>query len=138
MACQKSVDESTKRILDAVRVERLKLTGDFEAGFDLLSAQADAHLRTEIDLLNDLPNRVVREFLEQQAKILSRSQVVRSPEALMPLAGRSGNQHFTGRADKLEELESAFLSAIPDEPMLVVLHGTGGVGKSQIALEYAV
>ncbi len=44
------------------------------------------------------------------------------------------NPHFTGRVQQLEELHSALCSK--REAALTALHGLGGVGKTQLALEY--
>src|SRR3954447_3371395 len=46
------------------------------------------------------------------------------------------NPHFTGRERVLELLARALDSNEP-EPRKQVLHGVGGVGKTQVALEYA-
>ena len=43
------------------------------------------------------------------------------------------NQHFAGRADQMSTLRRGFRSQMA----IVVLHGLGGSGKSQVALEYA-
>jgi len=48
------------------------------------------------------------------------------------------NQDFVGREDILESLKQALLpSSSVASSMIFVIHGLGGVGKSQVALEYA-
>jgi hypothetical protein len=48
------------------------------------------------------------------------------------------NHHFTGREDLLESLQTYLLPENPNQVDLVpvVLHGLGGIGKTQIAREY--
>jgi len=56
------------------------------------------------------------------------------------------NPHFTGRDDLLSELEQLFARGVPDQPKSVrqaaliqtqAMTGLGGIGKTQIAIEYA-
>ncbi|MCH0538243.1 tetratricopeptide repeat protein [Streptomyces sp. MUM 203J] len=63
---------------------------------------------------------------------------LRFPDELPPVwnADRR-NPRFTGRTTILERVRAALTAAPPHAPSLVALHGTGGVGKTQIALEYA-
>ncbi|MDY7225332.1 FxSxx-COOH system tetratricopeptide repeat protein [Hyalangium rubrum] len=46
------------------------------------------------------------------------------------------NPNFTGRQSLLQEVREHFLAA-PARPQPLALHGLGGVGKTQLALEYA-
>ncbi len=46
------------------------------------------------------------------------------------------NPNFTGRQSLLQEIREHFLSN-PSRPSPLALHGLGGVGKTQLALEYA-
>ena len=46
------------------------------------------------------------------------------------------NPTFTGRVDDLDRLRQNFVRSTPRNPV-VAIHGLGGVGKSQLALEYA-
>ena len=46
------------------------------------------------------------------------------------------NPHFTGRGDTLAELHDRF-EAGTSTPVVQALHGLGGVGKTQLAIEYA-
>lgn len=49
------------------------------------------------------------------------------------------NKRFTGRDDLLESLHKRLSSPAeePDSPVCCILHGMGGMGKTQTALEYA-
>lgn len=47
------------------------------------------------------------------------------------------NKHFTGREGLLEELRSRVVSDAPTAVLAHALHGMGGVGKTQLAIEYA-
>ncbi|KAK6512501.1 hypothetical protein TWF481_001385 [Arthrobotrys musiformis] len=48
------------------------------------------------------------------------------------------NRSFTGREEELEAISKFFAqSALRDEPVIYAITGTGGMGKTQIALEYA-
>src|SRR5262249_32461562 len=46
------------------------------------------------------------------------------------------NHNFTGRADDLERLHQSFVRRMPHTPIQAI-HGLGGIGKTQLALEYA-
>jgi len=46
------------------------------------------------------------------------------------------NPAFTGRRDLLDQLRHALTSAPNDAPVALGLHGLGGTGKTQLALEY--
>ena len=50
---------------------------------------------------------------------------------------RSRNAQFTGRDDVLERLRDMLLSSSVTAVLPQALHGLGGVGKTQVALEYA-
>ena len=45
--------------------------------------------------------------------------------------------YFVGRRDDLSSIESILLPVNPTAQKIVVLHGLGGIGKSQLAIEYA-
>ena len=45
--------------------------------------------------------------------------------------------YFVGRASNLSSIESVLLPFTAAERKIVVLHGLGGIGKSQLAIEYA-
>jgi hypothetical protein len=47
------------------------------------------------------------------------------------------NHNFTGRKTELESIHGAFESLKPDLRKVVVLHGLGGIGKTQLAVQYA-
>ncbi|KAL8776668.1 MAG: hypothetical protein Q9194_003013 [Teloschistes cf. exilis] len=77
-------------------------------------------------------------LLQQIQKVSSveeteaRSQVAPTPRWIVPL---SRNSRFVGREDILEDLEE-LLSQRRDGSIVAVLYGLGGVGKTQVALEY--
>lgn len=50
---------------------------------------------------------------------------------------RSRNATFTGRDDVLERLRDLLLQSSVTAVLPQALHGLGGVGKTQVALEYA-
>ncbi|MCA9936987.1 MAG: ATP-binding protein, partial [Anaerolineales bacterium] len=47
------------------------------------------------------------------------------------------NPHFVGREDELHELAARLLYASDGEAQAITTHGIGGMGKSQLAVEYA-
>ncbi len=48
------------------------------------------------------------------------------------------NRYFVGRGEELEEIHASLCGGMPmDRSCSVLLHGIGGIGKTQIALEYA-
>lgn len=49
----------------------------------------------------------------------------------------SASQYFTGRDDVLDTLHKYFQSPLRRNPQVAVLAGLGGIGKTQIALQYA-
>lgn len=52
------------------------------------------------------------------------------------LAAAPEIHYFVGRASNLTSIESVLLPFTPAERKVVVLHGLGGIGKSQLAIEY--
>ncbi|KAL9046502.1 MAG: hypothetical protein Q9214_000671 [Letrouitia sp. 1 TL-2023] len=56
----------------------------------------------------------------------------------LPIDLPSGRNHnFTGREDILRQIHEKFTESCENNGKIVALHGTGGLGKTQIALEYA-
>ena len=53
------------------------------------------------------------------------------------LAGAPEIDYFVGRASNLSSIESILLPLTAAERKVVVLHGLGGIGKSQLAIEFA-
>lgn len=47
------------------------------------------------------------------------------------------NHNFTGREDILRQIHERFTESVENNGIIVALHDTGGLGKTQIALEYA-
>ncbi|MFJ8045140.1 caspase family protein, partial [Kitasatospora sp. NPDC096147] len=80
-------------------------------------------------------------------RALGRPESEADPEAVMPRfpgtkpahwSVPQRNSSFTGRAAVLEELRESLLDGpMVVTPTLQTLHGLGGVGKTQLALEYA-
>ena len=69
-----------------------------------------------------------------------------SEEAALWTVPYARNPHFTGRDDLLQQLEQVFAEEQPGQPMSVrqaaltqtqAIKGLGGIGKTQIAVEYA-
>jgi len=67
---------------------------------------------------------------QEQSEILAAAQ----PPRVSNISAR--NPHFTGRTDLLEQLRRQ-LRTDSDSLMVQALYGLGGVGKSQLAIEYA-
>ena len=53
------------------------------------------------------------------------------------LAAAPEIDYFVGRVDNLVSIESVFLPFTTAKRKVVVLHGLGGIGKSQLAIEFA-
>ena len=58
-------------------------------------------------------------------------------EVALSLATAPEIEYFVGRASNLLSIESVLLPVTAPERKVVVLHGLGGIGKSQLAIEYA-
>lgn len=86
----------------------------------------------QIGHLTDIKHNVERLVRHVAAEPAPESSV-----RVLDFGGRHRNQHFVGRDDLMRAIEDALKQGVSSEPNLVVLHGTGGVGKSQTALEFA-
>lgn len=92
---------------------------------------------------------VIRSLIRWHHFTLTNSTTVNSMLTLVPeLFSRSQyrdygaaslSKHFTGRDILLQEMEDRFFRGekIQDSSKIIVLHGPGGIGKSQIAQRYA-
>lgn len=58
-------------------------------------------------------------------------------EMIFSLATAPEIDYFVGRASSLSSIESVLLPFTAAERKIVVLHGLGGIGKSQLAIEFA-
>ncbi|RDW87375.1 hypothetical protein BP5796_03069 [Coleophoma crateriformis] len=80
--------------------------------------------------------RYLKEFEQNAGEVVlarfSPARIQRAPAFMVPF---ERDEHFVGRQDALEALESHFSTR--DVHNRVVLAGLGGVGKSQIAIEYS-
>ena len=56
---------------------------------------------------------------------------------MFSLAAAPEIDYFVGRASDLSSIESVLLPLASPERKVVVLHGLGGIGKSQLAIEFA-
>lgn len=56
---------------------------------------------------------------------------------MFSLAAAPEIDYFVGRASNLSSIESVLLPVTAAERKVVVLHGLGGIGKSQLAIEFA-
>ncbi|GHO96449.1 tetratricopeptide repeat protein [Reticulibacter mediterranei] len=92
---------------------------------------------------------LVEEFLSPpESNITDAAQAVSAPseERALWTVPYARNPHFTGRDDLLSQLEQLFAEKTPDQPRSVrqaaliqtqAMTGLGGIGKTQIAIEYA-
>jgi tetratricopeptide (TPR) repeat protein len=78
--------------------------------------------------------KVVEELAEQFANVFARPGSPKSPLWSVPYRH---NRFFTGREDMLNALYNYFISSPSIFTRIQALNGLGGVGKTQLALEYA-
>ena len=71
--------------------------------------------------------RTLREFQQGQERFQLVFSLLAAPEI----------DYFVGRASNLASIESVLLPFTTAERKVVVLHGLGGIGKSQLAIEFA-
>jgi hypothetical protein len=121
----------TSRRLIPVRVGEVPLTGPFGDRTVVDLTRRDAHGARE-ELLRALGH--VPEMAEHPLDPPGHEP--RFPRAV-PLVWNvpARNAAFTGRNEILEELRGQLVGA--STPIVQALHGLGGVGKTQVALEYA-
>lgn len=81
----------------------------------------------------ELRERVLREC-QQGQEIFQRQQQFR---LVFSLAAAPEIDYFVGRVSNLTSIESVVLPFTGPERRVVVLHGLGGIGKSQLAIEFA-
>ncbi|KAI4247881.1 MAG: hypothetical protein L6R42_009493 [Xanthoria sp. 1 TBL-2021] len=62
----------------------------------------------------------------------------RLPASICELPNAILSSHFTGRGDELQQIDRAFSASSGDLPARYVIHGMPGVGKTQLALRYAM
>ncbi|SHN86252.1 Tetratricopeptide repeat-containing protein, partial [Geodermatophilus obscurus] len=98
---------------------------------DLPSAVASA-LWTALGVTHPATLPTLPPFAEGEAA--DGAVVVRVPRRIVELRGRAARPDFTGRDTELARMHT-LLTAEPPTPL--VLTGLGGVGKSQLAVEYA-
>ena len=77
--------------------------------------------------------RILREHQQGQEHL----QGWRQFHLVFSLAAAPEIDYFVGRASSLALIESALLPFTGPERRVVVLHGLGGIGKSQLAIEFA-
>jgi tetratricopeptide (TPR) repeat protein len=65
---------------------------------------------------------------------VSQTEAQRLPDVWNVPLGR--NPNFTGRVDEIDRLRQSFARRVPRTPFQAI-HGLGGIGKTQLALEYA-
>ncbi len=133
--------QGTKRRLIPVKIEAVELTGLLRAiaYIDLVGVDQDEARRRLLDGIKVGP---VEPLVEPQfpGQVHPHPPTVASaprfPGTLPPVWNIPflRNPHFTGRDDLLDELHKKLVSG---RAALTVLHGLGGIGKTQTAVEYA-
>lgn len=78
--------------------------------------------------------KVVEELAQRISNVFARPGSPKSPLWNVPYRR---NRFFTGRADTLNALHNYFISSPSTFTHIQALNGLGGVGKTQLALEYA-
>lgn len=84
---------------------------------------------------NGQVNQFFGPYVEGQVLMAPSGQATRSHQGALWGNVPAKNQIFTGRADLLAELRGRFLA--DDGASVCALHGMSGVGKTQVAAEYA-
>jgi tetratricopeptide (TPR) repeat protein len=162
---ERLLEEALRQRAEAVRIKNdalVTLTGAVQhiANLDTVTSLDNTstlesslvHLEPEQGAVEDILRRAER-ALQEQADDLSQLRVDVSPAVAESSAGRQPdnsdrsrtsrpevwgriprrNLNFTGREDHFDQLREGL--AAPEMPL--VIYGLGGVGKSQLVLEYA-
>jgi Tfp pilus assembly protein PilF len=103
-----------------------------------LAAGGQSLTVTPLTAIDQLPTAVRQQFWAElgvaDPGLLPALPQVTWPERVVELRGLGHRLDFTGRGDELAEMQALLTG---QEAAPVVLHGLGGVGKSQLAVEYA-
>lgn len=94
-----------------------------------LGVHANHH---EICKYHDASDPVFRDVATRVRDFIERGPIQSNARVFLPF---DTTQHFTGRRNYLQQIHEVFNSN--NERRIVVIHGDGGMGKTEVALKYA-
>lgn len=116
-----------------------KYRAEFQKQLDRLKSQSDDFMQQTFLNGAQVQNSIARIVAEISSSMPTSFAVHRAPVVDFPIfrVPYSANPRFTGRDGEMLYLREQFNRDLGGRPNSCVIHGLGGMGKTQLAIEYA-